>query len=147
MGMDVALGRREDGGGRSAPRPVESAYRPGACNIGPAEIARRRQAGHLGLVATVVPLAVLVAIGAPPAARLIVALPAAAAASGYLQAMLHFCAGFGSRGVFNFGPLGETREVADDDARARDRSRAIQIGLASLAIGVAVGVGAVLLPL
>jgi hypothetical protein len=122
-------------------------YRPGACNIGPAEIARRRRAGHVGLLATAVSLGVLVAIDAPPAARLIVGLPAAVAASGYLQARLRFCAGFGSRGVFNFGPLGQTQKVADGDARAQDRSRANQIGLASLAVGVAVGVLAMLLPL
>lgn len=122
-------------------------YRPGVCNIGPEEIGRRRRAGHVGLLATVVVLAVLVAIGAPPLARLLVAIPAAAAASGYLQARLKFCAGFGSRGVFNFGLLGQTEQVVDADARARDRKRAIQIGLASLAIGVGVGVAAVLLPL
>jgi hypothetical protein len=68
------------------------------------------------------------------------------AASGYLQAWLKFCAGFGSRGIFNFGQVGETHEVIDTDARARDRSRARQIGLASLAIGVAVAIIAVLLP-
>ena len=31
---------------------ASSEYRPGVCNIGPAEIARRRMAGHVGLVAT-----------------------------------------------------------------------------------------------
>lgn len=92
-------------------------------------------------------LAVLVTIGAPPLVRLLIALPAAAAASGYLQAWLKFCAGFGSRGVFNFGQLGQTEHVVDAAARGRDRARAYQIGLASLAIGVAVGVAAVLLPL
>lgn len=122
-------------------------YRAGACNIGPQEIARRRRAGHVGFLATVVVLALLVAIGAPPLVRLLVAIPAAAAASGYLQARLKFCAGFGSRGVFNFGQLGQTEQVVDDDARRRDRTRATQIGLASLAIGVAVGAAAVLLPL
>ena len=122
-------------------------YRPGVCNIGPEEIARRRRAGHAGLVASVALLAVLVALDAPPLLRLTVALPAAAAASGYLQARLKFCAGFGSRGVFNFGPLGRTDAVADADSRARDRTRANQIGLASLAIGVVVGVAAVILPL
>jgi hypothetical protein len=134
-------------GGSSETSVASTEYRPGACNIGPAEIARRRQAGHVGLLATVVSLSVLVAIDAPPAARLIVGLPAAVAASGYLQARLRFCAGFGSRGVFNFGPLGQTQKVADGDARAQDRSRANQIGLVSLAVGVAVGVLAVLLPL
>ena len=69
------------------------------------------------------------------------------AASGYLQAWPRFCAGFGSRGIFNFGALGETHEVFDAEARARDRSRARQIGLASLAIGVAVAIVATLLPL
>jgi hypothetical protein len=94
-----------------------------------------------------VTLGVLVVVGAPPVARLLIALPAAVAASGYLQARLHFCAGFGSRGVFNFGPLGQTQEVADGEARAQDRSRTNLIGLASLAVGVVVGVLAVLLPL
>lgn len=134
-------------GGSSGTSVAHTEYRPGACNIGPAEIARRRRAGHVGLLATAVALGVLVAIGAPPVARLLVALPAAVAASGYLQAKLHFCAGFGSRGVFNFGPLGQMQEVADGDARAQDRSRANRIGLASLAVGVGVGVLAVLLPL
>jgi hypothetical protein len=121
-------------------------YRPGVCNIGPAEIARRRRAGHVGLLVTVAALAGLVAIDAPPVARLVLVLPAAAAASGYLQAWLKFCAGFGSRGIFNFGPVGDTQVVADEDARARDRARANRIGLASLAIGVVVGVVAALIP-
>lgn len=125
----------------------DSGYRPGVCNIGPAEQARRRRAGHLGLATSLILLAVLVGIGAPPIARLLVALLAAVAASGYLQAWLKFCAGFGSRGVFNFGPLGEVESVADDAARASDRRRANQIFLASLAIGIATGVVAALLPI
>src|SRR5687767_3976917 len=121
-------------------------YRPGVCNIGPAEIARRRRAGHVGLVVTVAVFAVLVAIEAPPLARLILIVPAAIAASGYLQARLKFCAGFGSRGIFNLGPVGDTQQVVDEDARARDRARANRIGVASLTVGVAVGVVAALLP-
>ena len=123
------------------PSPV--GYRPGVCNIGPAEIARRRRAGHVGLIATVGLFAVLVAVDAPPLARFAVALPAAGAAVGYLQARLHFCAGFGSRGEYNFGPLGRTEGVADAEARRRDRQTSIRIGLASLAIGLAVGAAAV----
>jgi hypothetical protein len=121
-------------------------YRPGVCNIGPAEIARRRRAGHLGLLITIAAFAAMMAIDAPQLARLILVLPAAAAASGYLQAWLKFCAGFGSRGIFNFGPVGDTQQVVDEDARARDRARANRIGLASLAIGVAVGVLAAVIP-
>ena len=121
-------------------------YRPGVCNIGPAEIARRRRAGHVGLLVTVAVLAALVALDAPPVARLLLILPAAVAASGYLQAWLKFCAGFGSRGIFNFGPVGGTEQVVDEEARARDRARANRIALASLAIGVVVGVVAVVIP-
>ena len=90
--------------------------------------------------------AVLVAIDAPPLARLLVAAPAIIAASGYLQAWLKFCAGFGSAGVFNFGDVGTTEAVADAAAKRADRRRALQIGAASFAIGIAVGIVAVLLP-
>jgi hypothetical protein len=131
----------------SPARAEAVAYRPGVCNIGPDEIARRRRAGHVGVLASLVVLGVIVAIDAPPLARLVVAMPAAGAVSGYLQARFRFCARFGSRGVFNFGPLGRTETVADPAARARDRAMARRIGAASLAVGALVGVLAVLLPL
>ena len=132
----------------SSGRPLAGVeYRPGVCNIGPAEIARRRRAGHIGLLVTVAVLAALVAIDAPPLARLLLILPAAVAASGYLQARLKFGAGFGSRGIFNLGPIGASRPVLDEEARARDRAQANRIGLASFAIGVAVGVVAAVIPL
>ena len=129
--------------GAAAPEPQ---YQPGVCNIGPAEIRRRRMAGHVGVIATLVVLAALIVIDAPPIARLILILPAAGAASGYLQAWLKFCAGFGSRGVFNFGSLGAWTRITDDDALARDRRRSRQIGGMALAIGSVVGIGAALLP-
>jgi hypothetical protein len=123
------------------------AYEPGVCNIGPAEIARRRRTGHAGVVVSLALLAVLLALAAPHWTRLFLVLTAAAAASGYLQARLHFCAGFGSAGVYNFGRLGAAEQVLDKQARRRDRVRSLQIGLASLAVGLAVGIGAFLLPI
>jgi hypothetical protein len=122
-------------------------YEPGVCNIGPAEITRRRRVGHAGLIVSAVLLGVLVAIGAPHWTRLVLVLTAGGSASGYLQAMFHFCAGFGSKGVFNFGPLGTVEEVSDPEARARDRFKSLEIGLASLAIGLIVGIAAVFLPI
>ena len=74
-------------------------------------------------------------------------LPATGAASGYLQAWLKFCAGFGARGVFNFGALGDWTSVTDREALARDRRRSREIGGMALAVGVAVGIVAVLLPI
>jgi hypothetical protein len=126
--------------------PPASHYQPGVCNIGPAEIRRRRTAGHVGSVVTVLALAALVALDAPPIARLILILPAAGAASGYLQAWFRFCAGFGSRGIFNFGALGDSTTVTDPDALARDRRRSREIGGMARAIGVIAGIAAALLP-
>ena len=122
-------------------------YKAGVCNIGPAEIRRRRMSGHVGLGVALALLAVLVVIGAPPILRLAVVLPAAVSASGYIQARLRFCANYGWRGIFNVGEIGDDGEVVDAAARAADRRRALRIGLSSLAIGVLVGLLAVLLPI
>jgi hypothetical protein len=121
-------------------------YRPGVCNIGPAEITRRRRSGHAGLIVSIVLFGALVVVGAPHWTRLVLVLTAGVSASGYLQAWFHFCAGFGSRGVYNFGPTGTVEQVADVDARARDRRRSLEIGLGSLAIGLIVAVAAAVLP-
>jgi hypothetical protein len=125
---------------------MDQRYRAGVCNIGAEEIARRRRSGHVGSVLAIATFGLLVAVGAPRAMRLAVALPATAAAAGYLQARLRFCAGFGLWGVANFGPLGRAQAVADAEARDRDRRRALQIGAASLALGAAAGILAALTP-
>lgn len=117
-------------------------YQGGVCNIGPAEIARRRRSGHVGALLTVVLLGVLLAIDAPPLARLSLAIPAAMAAIGYLQAYLRFCAAYGFWGVFNFGELGRRAEVLDRESLARDRRRALSIALGGAAIGLVVGLAA-----
>lgn len=131
---------------RDASSPDVNHYEPGICNIGHEEIARRRRAGRAGLIVSTLVFALLLGLQAPHWTRLVLVLTAGVAASGYLQAWLHFCAGFGSKGVFNFGPLGSVDQVEDAGARSRDRRRSLEIGLASLAIGLAVGIGAALLP-
>jgi hypothetical protein len=122
-------------------------YQAGVCNIGPAEIQRRRSAGHVGLATTVAALAVMVLIGAPAVSRLLVGIPAAVSASGYLQARLRFCANYGWRGIFNTGEIGDDGQVVDPVARAADRRTALRIGLGSGAIGLTVAIIAALLPI
>jgi hypothetical protein len=121
-------------------------YVPGTCNIGPEEIARRRLSGHLGLVGSVALFAILVAVHAPAATRLLLFITAGISATGYLQAALHFCAGFGSSGITNFGPLGSAVAVVGEENRAKDRRRSLEIGLASALIGIVVAIAAFLLP-
>lgn len=117
-------------------------YRPGACNIGPAEIEQRRNAGIVGVAAAAVLAGSLVLVGAPDWSRWLVALPLAGGTVGLLQARLRFCAAYGLAGMRNFGPLGRTLSVADEAARRADRRRALEIGLASAAVGL---VGAAIL--
>ncbi len=122
-------------------------YRPGVCNIGPAEIRRRRRIGYLGLAGALALGGVLLAVDAPEVARLTIALPVAGALSGFLQARLRFCAGFGMAGLRNMGDLGEQVLVEDTAARAADRRKALQIQAASILGGVAAGIAFALLPL
>ena len=125
----------------SSPQIEPSGYQPGTCNIGPAEIARRRWTGHVGLAMTVVLLGVLLALDAPTWMRLIVFLPAAVGAAGYLQAHFRFCADYGWRGVFNVGARAghdRTTDVVDTAARQADRRRAMLISAGSGVIGLAV---------
>jgi hypothetical protein len=124
----------------------DGAYRPGACNIGPAEIARRQRAGILGFAAAAVLAASLLVIGAVPIARLVVALPLAAGSIGLLQARFHFCVAFALAGLRNFGPLGGVERVTEAGARSADLRTAALVTMLSAAIGAAGAVIFYMLP-
>lgn len=120
-------------------RDIPQQYTPGVCNIGPAERQRRRYAGILGSVITVLVFAVLVATNAHWAWRLILIIPASSAAIGFLQDRMHFCVGFGMQGLFNvINSAGVTNNVELEEFRLADRRKAITILLYSLAIGLLV---------
>src|ERR1700689_506358 len=82
-------------------QPDKQKYIPGVCNIGPSERAKRRQTGLVALLASIILMVTLVAIGAPRGWRLLLILPLSAAAIGFLQDWLHFCVGFGLKGLYN----------------------------------------------
>ena len=124
----------------------QDGYRPGGCNIGPDEIRKRNAAGVAAAVATVALAAGLIAIGAPAPARLLVALPAAGSAVGFLQARSRFCLAFAVAGVRNFGPVGSVVRIEDRAAHRADLVAATKIGMGSVAIGAAVGIVFALLP-
>lgn len=114
-------------------------YIPGVCNIGPAEIAKRKQAGWSGLIATVVLWGIFITFGTPHVWRLLLSLPSAMAASGFLQARMHFCAYFGFASLFNFGSaVGNTDDVLEAEFRAKDRKKAWQIAIYAALIGLVV---------
>ena len=116
-------------------------YIPGVCNIGAEERKRRVRSGWTGLLATVVleGLFLVFRVGAPW--RLFLFLPATLGATGFLQAAFHFCAAFGYKGVFNFGPdVGKTDTVEQAEFSRKDRAKALQIVSYSSLIGIVVAV-------
>jgi hypothetical protein len=120
---------------------AQSEYVPGVCNIGPAEIKKRRQSGWLGLGVTLLAWVLFLVFRVPAPWRLLLFFPAAVGASGFFQAALHFCAAFGMRGVFNFGSeAGKTDTVEQAEFRIKDRNKSRQISLYSALVGIAVAV-------
>lgn len=124
-----------------------SSYQPGVCNIGPAEIRRRRQIGYLGLAGAVALAILLLAVDAPTWTRLALAIPVAGALEGFIQARERFCAGFAMAGVQNFGELGTQTTIEDAEAVAADRRKAMRIHATAIAGGLIAGVTFALLPL
>jgi hypothetical protein len=121
-------------------------YRPGACNIGPEEIALRRRSGLLGIGIAIVLAVILVAVGAPSWLRIVVFPVLAGAIVSLEQARRHFCAGFAMAGIRNFGGRDEREAVTDPAAHAADRRAAlILFGYAS-AIAAVITLAFVLLP-
>ena len=122
---------------------MSNQYIPGTCNIGPEEIALRRRAGHVGSAVTAALGAALLRSDLHPAWRLTLALPAAGAASGYLQARQRFCANYGFRGLYNFDARGHEQPVPGAGTGDEDRRRSLQIAATSAAIGAGVALVAV----
>ena len=140
---------RPDGGPAGDVYPprvtLDQSVRP-RCNIGPAEIARRRViAWVLTAVAAAVSILFL-AIDTPPAARLLVWPFSTAAAVTWLQVFHRFCVHFGFFGLENLGRPGDHERV-DPGIRAADRRRALEIILEGGLLGLAVAFVLVALPI
>jgi hypothetical protein len=123
-----------------------SQYIPGVCNIGQAEIARRKRIGWAGLILTIVFLVLFARFDAGGLWLLFIFLSSTAAASGFIQGRMHFCAAFGLMNVFNFGSdAGKTDTIIQAEFRAQDKKKALQIlGYSTLA-GLVVTLAAFLL--
>lgn len=122
-------------------------YIPGVCNIGPTEIRMRKMSGIFGLGVTVIMFGLFYVVDVDPLLRLAIFLPAVLAASGFLQAQLHFCARFGMSGLFNFSDDIRKHESIDQaEYRRKDQRKAIAIIAGSAAMALAVALVAYWLP-
>lgn len=123
-----------------------AAYQAGACNIGPAEIARRRRAGIVGVAVAIALAIVLVAVDAPSWARLLVLPPLAGGLITLEQARRRFCVGFAMAGLQNFDDLGREQHIQDEAARAADRRAALVMVAQGTAVAALITILFVLLP-
>ena len=122
-----------------------SRYIPGVCNIGPAETAMRKRAGWAGVIVTALLWGLLATLRVKEVWYWLLFFPAASSASGFIQAKMHFCAAFGLKSLFNFGPeVGKTDTVLQAEFRALDRKKAWRIFGYSSLIGVLAAVVACL---
>lgn len=118
---------------------MASEYIPGMCNIGPAERRMRRIGGILGTIGTIALLSLMIYLDLPIWWRLLLILPAAGAATGFLQDAMHFCVGFGMKGIYNvINSAGVVDNVELEEYRLKDKQKAERIVLYSFLIGVAV---------
>lgn len=116
---------------------ISKGYIPGVCNIGPAEIKRRKRIGWIGLLMTTLLLVMLLMLGVSPLWRLILFIPAAMGATGFIQAYSEFGVGFGMKGLFNFGEeIGIAETVEQQEFRKKDKRKAELILFYSIIIGV-----------
>jgi hypothetical protein len=105
----------------------EGEYISGVCNIGPAEIRRRRIVMWLGVLLSLVTLASFGQSKASGIDRLSIALPAFVFSIGFVQSRKKFCLAFGFMGAFNFGKVGAITKVLTPEQRAADRKTAVTL--------------------
>ena len=123
-------------------------YVAGACNIGPWEIRRRRLGALAGFGTALALLALLVGLGAPAWARLVVLLPAWGGAVSWLQARRRFCVAYGVAGLSNFtDDEGGRTHVVDEAQRDLDRQASLGLLRDGLLLAIVPVLVVVLLPI
>ena len=111
-------------------------YQAGVCNIGGAEVARRRQVAILGGVLFLALALYSIIQNFSPIASLVLIAPASIFGIGFVQSRKRFCLAYGLMGTFNFQKLGSVTKVEDKAALAADRKMAFQIIIQSMGLAL-----------
>jgi hypothetical protein len=111
-------------------------YQAGVCNIGGAEVARRRQVAILGGVLFLALALYSIIQNFSPISTLVLMAPASIFAIGFVQSRKRFCLAYGLMGTFNFQKLGSITKVEDKAALAADRRMAFQIIVQSMGLAL-----------
>ena len=121
-------------------------YVPGTCNIGPAEIKKRRNSAVFSAVVAIAVIVLLELIQADKTWRLILFIPAASFGVGFLQWYNKFCVAFGMKGIFNFGDIGKTFSVEQKENFQKDRAKAWKMIITGIMFGLLVAIIFYILP-
>lgn len=102
-------------------------YQAGVCNIGGAEVKRRKQVAKIGATFFLVTAAYLILTGADSRSAAFALIPAMLASVGYVQSRKKFCFAFGLMGTFNFAEAGKMSKVVTKEELSADRRMALTI--------------------
>ena len=116
---------------------ITSDYVPGVCNINHSEIAYRKKAVYVGVVATVTLFGVLYLLDVQAYTRVILFVPIFIAVIGYLQTKNKFCVAYGASGKQNArNGSGTAEKVNDIDARRKDKQRANAMNIQAAVLSI-----------
>lgn len=111
-------------------------YQPGVCNIGGAEVARRKKVAQLGSAFFLALSGYLLISGSTASSAALAFGPALIAAVGFVQSRKKFCFAFGLLGTFNFAELGKISKVLSPEEIAADRRQALLIVVQSIGLAL-----------
>lgn len=112
-------------------------YQPGVCNIGGAEVARRKQVALIGAILFIAFSLLALLRDFSYLQGAIAFLPAMVFAIGFIQSRKKFCLAYGFMGTFNFQNLGTLSKVTDKDALRADQRTALSIIFQGLVLALA----------
>ena len=111
-------------------------YQAGVCNIGGAEVKRRKQVAKIGATFFLVTAAYLILTGADSRSAAFALIPAMLASVGYVQSRKKFCFAFGLMGTFNFAEAGKMSKVVTKEELSADRRMALSIIAQSIGLAL-----------
>jgi hypothetical protein len=115
-------------------------YIPGTCNIGPNERRTRRNGAIFSAALSIALIILLLFIHVDKIWRFTLFIPATSLAIGFQQWYFHFCVGFGLKGVFNFGDIGKTFSVEQQEDFKKDRGKAWKMINLGIVFGLVVAI-------
>jgi hypothetical protein len=111
-------------------------YQAGVCNIGGAEVKRRKQVAKIGATFFLITATYLILTSANSSSAAFALIPAMIASVGFVQSRKRFCFAFGLMGTFNFAEAGKMSKVVSKEELSADRRMALSIIAQSMGLAL-----------